>query len=449
MLLVWMLPSIRLLGWMLPFMLLLGWVLPFILLLDMDDALYLAGSGNTYINTTYVRGTAAIFLPPYILHAASAPFRPHAPPSSLADLSQVVLSGDEAVLTRRLRSSTRPRRGRYESDHSSCSESHDSKQRESPGTEAADGGNSEGWPKHSPTSREPRTAPLEEEPQQRTGTDAGLPSLGSEAHQRQPLTGSVERQRLVSPRSAVSPLQDSSHGRDARDDSLNATDEAAQTQGALEETTATTLRRRKRLQQIHRDIAAAESAERKAVAAARTAQEALQRDKRTAASGVTANPSPPMRQQSVYTMGKRPGDNAFFHGSMVCMALTPRQEFPPELGASISEKASPLLQSVKKTSLQEAELLSVAKALSDMGNSSYLGQKKATPTLALVFALRVAHDAISHTHYGRPRRRVRRNADAGRDEAIVTIGENVTTVGAVALGEAVTVGWQPPPPSWG
>lgn len=79
------------------------------------------------------------------------------------------------------------------------------------------------------------------------------------------------------------------------------------------------------------------------------------------------------------------------------MSSAPRQEFLPELGAPIAEKVSSLLQSVRRTSLQEAELLSVAKAWTDMESSSYLGQKKAAPTLALVFALRAAHDAISCT----------------------------------------------------
>ena len=74
----------------------------------------------------------------------------------------------------------------------------------------------------------------------------------SETRQRQLSTDSAEHQRLASPRSAVSPLQDSSHGRDARYGSPSAADEAARTQRALEEATATTLRRKKRLRQMQR-----------------------------------------------------------------------------------------------------------------------------------------------------------------------------------------------------
>ena len=44
-------------------------------------------------------------------------------------------SGDDAGLSRKLRSSARPRRGRYESDHSSRSGSHDSEPRDSAGEE--------------------------------------------------------------------------------------------------------------------------------------------------------------------------------------------------------------------------------------------------------------------------------------------------------------------------
>ena len=69
------------------------------------------------------------------------------------------------------------------------------------------------------------------------------------------------------------------------------------------------------------------------------------------------------------------------------MASSPREEFPPELRAAVVDKALALLQSVKRTSLQTAELLSVAMARSDMDNSSYQGQKRATPTLAFVKAL--------------------------------------------------------------
>ena len=67
---------------------------------------------------------------------------------------------------------------------------------------------------------------------------------------------------------------------------------------------------------------------------------------------------------SIYSRTKRPGDDALFQSSVLCMASSPRQEFPPELGAAVVDKASALLQSVRRTPLQAAEFLSVAKAWS-------------------------------------------------------------------------------------
>ena len=66
--------------------------------------------------------------------------------------------------------------------------------------------------------------------------------------------------------------------------------------------------------------------------------------------------------------------------------------------AAVADKASALLQSVKRTSFQTAELLYVAMAWSDMDNGSYQGKTRAprpspVPTLVLVSALLVAHEA--------------------------------------------------------
>ena len=192
---------------------------------------------------------------------------------------------------------------------------------------------------------------------------AGFPTLGSE------------------------PPTSSSNGRDARYHSLSVADEAVRTQRGLEESSAKTIRCKKRLRLIQRDIAEAESTNRKDGAAAVAAQEGLQRENRTAASGATATPSPPTRQQSVYAVVTRPGEDTVSHISVVCMASTPRQEFRPELGGPIAEKATALLHLGRRTSLHGAELLTVAKAWSDMDSSSYLRQTKAAPPLALVFAL--------------------------------------------------------------
>ena len=56
------------------------------------------------------------------------------------------------------------------------------------------------------------------------------------------------------------------------------------------------------------------------------------------------------------------------------------------------EKASALFQSVRRTTFQTADLLSVDGAWTSMDNGSYTGR-----TLDVVFALREAHNSVLHT----------------------------------------------------
>ena len=87
--------------------------------------------------------------------------------------------------------------------------------------------------------------------------------------------------------------QNSSHGRGARHNVQSAADEVVRTQRAKEVATETTLRRRKRLRHLQREITEAERAEREAVAAAAMAQEDLDRTRRTTATEAAATPTPP------------------------------------------------------------------------------------------------------------------------------------------------------------
>ena len=84
-------------------------------------------------------------------------------------------------------------------------------------------------------------------------------------------------------------------------------------------------------------------------------------------------------------------------GSVRFMASSPRVEFSAELGAEVAAKASALLALVRMTSLHPAELYSVRKAWSAMDHGSWKGHLKVGPTLALVKALRVAHDRCHDT----------------------------------------------------
>ena len=87
------------------------------------------------------------------------------------------------------------------------------------------------------------------------------------------------------------------------------------------------------------------------------------------------------------------GNEAFLEGSVAYMASQLRHEFKTDLGTAVFEKASQLPTSVRLHSFQAPELLSVRQAWSNMDHSSWRGQQKAGPTLALVTALRRAHDA--------------------------------------------------------
>ena len=117
----------------------------------------------------------------------------------------------------------------------------------------------------------------------------------------------------------------------------------------------------------------AEGAEWRAVAAAGTAQEALNRDNRAAATGATATPPPPTHQQSVNSRSERPGDAVFFEESVQFMASLAREELSSALGASVVVKASTLLASVRKTSLHPADLLSMRRAWSAMDHRMWQG----------------------------------------------------------------------------
>ena len=107
----------------------------------------------------------------------------------------------------------------------------------------------------------------------------------------------------------------------------------ARTQRAIEAATVTTLQRKRRLQQVQRNIAEAEGTQRQEVAVAATAQ-ALNRDNQAAATGATATPSPPTRQHGVNSRWERRGDAAFLEGRVQFMVSSPREVFSAALGGS-------------------------------------------------------------------------------------------------------------------
>ena len=102
--------------------------------------------------------------------------------------------------------------------------------------------------------------------------------------------------------------------------------------------------------------------------------------------------------------------------------FTERGLLASELAASVVAKASALLASVKTTSLNPAELLSVERTWSEMDHSTNQGQTRAAPTLALVKALTLAQDDARDTvlwptpeEEQEERRRVRKQRGDSRD----------------------------------
>ena len=99
-----------------------------------------------------------------------------------------------------------------------------------------------------------------------------------------------------------------------------------------------------------------------------------------------------MRVRDVHSRSARMGDEDFLDGSVSYMASEKRHEFAADLPTEVIETASALITSVRRSFFKSPELLSVRQAWSDMDHSSWRGQQKAGPTLALVAALRRAHD---------------------------------------------------------
>ena len=75
----------------------------------------------------------------------------------------------------------------------------------------------------------------------------------------------------------------------------------------------------------------------------------------------------PVRAQPAHSRSDRLGDEAFMDSSVSFMASAGRHEFTTEMRTAVVRKASALLTSVRRSSFQSPELLSVRQAWSDMG----------------------------------------------------------------------------------
>ena len=104
------------------------------------------------------------------------------------------------------------------------------------------------------------------------------------------------------------------------------------------------LQRKRHLQQAQRDIAEAESAEKRPVAAEATVREALLRSTQEATRGAFGTPPVPTCQQGGMLLSEQPEDSAFWEGSVLCMAAERVEEFEIDLGEAVVTTASALLK---------------------------------------------------------------------------------------------------------
>ena len=171
--------------------------------------------------------------------------------------------------------------------------------------------------------------------------------------------------------------------------------EISRAQRALDEANATLLRReeRRRLddERRHREDHALDQAR----AVAREASRAVERARQAVALSATSTPAratpSPARPLGVASQETRPGDDVFMSSSVQYMATTSRVNFSAHLAEALIAAATALLTSERRSSFK-AEDLWVGVVWARRDNSSAFGQMRRAPTLALVNALRLAHD---------------------------------------------------------
>ena len=103
------------------------------------------------------------------------------------------------------------------------------------------------------------------------------------------------------------------------------------------------------------------------------AEEAWDRSQRPPTTGAAATPHPPDMARGRLLPDETAWGRRLLPVQCVIHGICAETAVPSGAGSFDSRKASALLQSVRRASLQGAEFLSVAKAWSDMDNSAYQG----------------------------------------------------------------------------
>ena len=120
------------------------------------------------------------------------------------------------------------------------------------------------------------------------------------------------------------------------------------------------------------------------------------------------------------------------------MAFAPRVEFSSTLVTAAVETASVLLTLERPASRHE-DALSVEAAWAHMDCTSYGGQTRAAPALALVKALRIAHDEAQNHVFWPIQRNCWRNALGGNSDAATVATTGTAPMGMVAPGVATRI----------
>ena len=113
----------------------------------------------------------------------------------------------------------------------------------------------------------------------------------------------------------------------------------------------------------------AEKEDKEASAELRRAEWAASQQARADDSGAVASSPSQVTVRDVHSRSARLGDEAFLESSVSYMASQLRHGFTTDLGTVVFEKASELLQSVRLSSFQAPDLLSVRQAWSDIDHS--------------------------------------------------------------------------------
>ena len=334
-----------------------------------------------------------IDLRPSFTRRSRSPPLPTPPPPATITMS----TSEGAGYSGRLRSSTRPIREVQgeERERSRFRESRRGGQRDENLDDDSDTNTSHA--QGTPTDR--LDSPVHEE-------EAEKPLPSAVASRRQVSPASRERHKLTSSHSTEHHRRhlDSPHSTERLSQSFgdqgthagpsDPASEISRAQRALDDANATLHRREERRRHDEERRRCEDEALDQARAAAREASRAVERARLAIALSATSTAAratpPPARPLGVASQETRPGDDPFVSNSVQYMSTTPRVELSADLGEA-GVAAATVLTSERRSSFR-AECLSVGAVWARRDNNSAFGQIRRATTLALIKALRLAHD---------------------------------------------------------